>query len=101
MADADAARWGEPDAVAMRKSEVPSTVAHGFEWERIARCDGSPPVWEIAIRPYDSKTLEVLRISGSRATELRMLGVAKTVTQSCAPEDISHDLSGVGAELPW
>lgn len=101
MADADAARWSEPEAVAMRKSLVASIVEHGFEWERIANCGGSPPVWKIAVRPDDSKTVEVFRISGSRATELRMLAVADTVTQSCVPEDRSKSLSGVGAELPW
>lgn len=101
LAEADAARWGEPEAVAMRASAVSSIVGHGFEWERIARCGGSPPVWEIAIRPYDSKTVEVFRIGGTRATELRMLAVTDRVTRSCVPEDISKGLTGAAAELPW
>jgi hypothetical protein len=101
MADADAARWGEPEAMAMHPSAVSSIVKHGFEWERIAQCGGSPPVWEIAVRPHDSKTVEVFRIGGVRAAGLRMLAVADTVTLSCDPEDISKSLRGVSAELPW
>jgi hypothetical protein len=101
MAGTDAARWGEPEANAMRKSAASSIVTHGFQWARIVQCNGSPPVWEIAVRPNESEKLEVFRISGSRATELRMLAVSDKVTQSCAPKDASPDLSGVAAELPW
>jgi hypothetical protein len=58
-------------------------------WPGRGQCGGSPPFWEVAIRPHDSKTIEVFRIGGTRATELRMLAVTDGVTQSCVPEDIS------------
>jgi len=99
MSDAEAARWGEPEAVEMRK-----TADRGiglFEWARIARCGGSPPVWEIGVRPVQAKKLWVFRIGGSRATELRMLSVTGKTTRSCVPVNINGNLESVGAELPW
>lgn len=101
MPEAEAAKWSEPEAVAMRSSVAAPIEAHGFEWARIGRCGGSPPVWEIGLRPQESKVLHVFRISGSRATELRMLAVSDTATLSCVAEDISKGLMSVAAELPW
>jgi hypothetical protein len=100
MSETDAARWSEPEAFAAR-SAASADLAHGFEWERIARCDDSPSVWEIAVRPNESKVLQVFRIAGSRATQLRMLAVTHDVISSCLPDDLSKGLAGVAAELPW
>ncbi len=100
MSDAEAARWSEPNALASRRS-ASSILAHGFQWERIGTCGGSPSVWEVAVQPNDSRVLQVFRIAGSKATELRMLSVSDTVTQSCISKDVSKGLTDVAAELPW
>jgi hypothetical protein len=100
MSDSEAAGLSEPEALAVRRS-VASILRNGFQWQRIGACGGSPPVWEIAFRPHDSQILQVLRIAGSRASELRMLAVSNTVTQSCLARDLSQGLTDVAAELPW
>jgi len=98
MSLGDATRWSEPQAVAAR-SVVVSALSHGFQWQRIARCGGVPSVWEIAVRPNGSTTLQVFRIAGASASELRMLAVVNTVTESCVPDDLSG-LAEVAPELP-
>jgi hypothetical protein len=100
MSDADARRWSDPQAASAR-SGASTALSHGFEWKRVSRCGGSPPVWEVAVRPHDSKTMQVFRIAGSRATDLRMSAVSNTVTESCVADDLSKGLEGVAAELPW
>ena len=101
MTDSDAARWGEPEAVASREALVAAVAESFFEWERIARCGGSPQVWEVAVRINASKKLYVFRIGGTRATDLRMLAITGNPAPSCVPEDIAKSLDSVGAELPW
>jgi len=101
MSDADARRWSEPSAEAARRTVISALGGHGFEWERVARCGEHQKIWEIAIRLDNSDAPIVFRISGSRATELRMLAVGTTVSPSCGPEDLSRGLAGVGDELPW
>ena len=100
MSEADAKRWSDPKA-ASAKSGAAATLSHGFEWETVARCSGSPPVWEVALRPADAKTLQVFRIAGARATEFRMLAATNTVTDSCVADDLSTGLASIAAELPW
>ena len=100
LPDSDAARWAEPKAVSAR-SRAYAVREKPFDWVRLARCGASPEVWEIAVRPHEAKTLVVFRVSGSRATELRMLSISDRVTPSCVPEDPGVALTSVGAELPW
>ncbi len=101
MDDAEAAQWGNAEAVAMRKRVASVVKKHGFEFERIARCDGSDPIWEVAVHVEDIDRSYVFRIGGSRATELRMLGIAGRLTPSCVAEDSGKTLASVGTELPW
>jgi hypothetical protein len=100
ISDAEVSRWSEPESLALRKP-VSSALAHGYQWERVGACGGSPPVWEIAVRTHDSPELQVFRIAGSRATELRMLAITRAVTPSCTAKDIAEGLADVAAELPY
>jgi hypothetical protein len=101
ISEGDALRWSEPGAAAARASVASSLARHGFKWERIAQCGGSPAIWEIAIRLDEANSIVVFRISGSRATELRMLSLGVATAPPCRPEAISKGLAGVAAELPW
>jgi hypothetical protein len=101
MTDADAVRWAESNAVEKRGTISAEINKYGFEWTHIAQCGGSPPLWEVGVSVYDLKTPYVFQILGSRATALRMIGVANTVTQSCTTEDIGRGLESVMLELPW
>jgi hypothetical protein len=96
MDEAEALRWGTAQAAAARAS----ISKDGFEWARIAQCAGSPAVWEVGIRPTETQRLHIFRIQGSRARELRMLGVTDHATESCVEEDLTKGLRGVAAELP-
>jgi len=100
MAGSDARRWSAPEAFARHEALASAMEGHVFEWEHIARCGGDPPVWEVAVR-LDDRKLYVFRMSGSRATDLRMLAVVDNWTQSCPAEDIRSSLASVGSELPW
>jgi hypothetical protein len=99
--DADPKRWGESQAVEMRANLAPVIQKHGFEWSNIGRCGGFPPVWEVALRVQDLEKLYVFRISGARATELRMISIGDSLTPSCIQDDVTENLKGVSAELPW
>ena len=101
MTDANPERWGGPKALAKRGAVAAEVEKHLFESVRVARCGGSPPVWEIAVRVHDLDKLYVFRIAGGRASELRMLDIANNLTPSCAQEDISSDPSSLDAQLPW
>jgi hypothetical protein len=101
MSDDEAVRWSEPAAVKLRKAVAAAAEKRGFEFARVARCGGSPAVWEIGVRLNKPEKLYVFRISGSRATELRMLAVTEKPGRSCIAEDIEKDLTRVGSELPW
>jgi hypothetical protein len=98
---ADALRWGEPEAVKMRDGIVSASEKRGFELARVARCGGSPPIWEVAVRIGDLKKSYVFRISGARATELRMLSIAASSTRSCIEAPSEQSGAIIGAELPW
>jgi hypothetical protein len=101
MDDAEAARWSEPDA-AGKHAAVSVAFAHDtFSWDRIARCDGSPQVWEIGVRLVEAKARYIFLMIGSRAGELRMRSIGDGPSESCAPLDVRKNLSGLGAELPW
>jgi hypothetical protein len=101
MDDAEAAGWSGPDA-AGKHATISTAFAHGaFSWDRIARCDGSPQVWEIGVRLAEAKTRYTFLISGSRATELRMRSIGDDPSESCTPLDVRKNLSGLSAELPW
>ena len=100
MTDADPKIWAEPQAVGMRATVAPAVEKHGFDWANVAHCDGSPPVWEVAVRLHDLDKIYVFRISGARATELRMVGIGEKLTQSCVPEDMTNNLTSLGSELP-
>jgi hypothetical protein len=100
MTDAEAVRWSEPAATGARNSVAAVLAKDAFDWQRIAQCGGSSPIWEIAIRPDKVKTLIVFRMSGERASELRMLAIGDTTSPSCKPEDISKSLSRIAAKLP-
>jgi hypothetical protein len=101
MSDFEAARWSEPAAARARSAVAQDLEHHTFEWARMGRCAGSPQIWEAGVRIDGSKKLYVFRVSGSRATELRMLAVTDKWTESCAPLVVQDGLSTVGAELPW
>ena len=74
---------------------------HFFEWAGVSRCEGKPPVWEVALRPRESNLRFVFRISGAHATELRVLAIVPNLTQTCTTIEISTSLAPVAAELPW
>lgn len=45
-----------------------AALAHdAFSWDRIARCDGSPQVWEVGVRLDEGKTRYFFLMTGSRA----------------------------------
>jgi hypothetical protein len=101
MADADPKLWGEPQALENRTEVAAEVEKHGFEWANIAQCGGTPPLWEVALRTRESEKLYVFRISGARATELRMLNIRKDLTPSCAQQDLKTNVQSLGTELPW
>ena len=101
MDDAEAAQWSEPAAMQVHQAVVRAFEHRVFEWAHVGTCAGSPPVWEVAVQMDQLKKVHVFRISGSRATELRMLSVTDQWTRSCAVVDIRKDLQSVGAELAW
>jgi hypothetical protein len=101
MDDAEAARWSEPDAAG---KHAPASVAFAhdtFLWDRIARCDSSPQVWELGVRLVEAKARYIFLMIGSRAGELRMRSIGDNPNESCAPMDVRKKLGGLGAELPW
>jgi hypothetical protein len=61
----------------------------------------SPPVFEAAARLEPSQKIYVFRISGSRATELRLLAVRNAWTESCVPLEDAKGHETVRTELPW
>jgi hypothetical protein len=61
MADVDAVRWSEPEAFKMRKEIVAASEKHGLKLANIARCGGSPTVWEVGVRLGESTRLYVWR----------------------------------------
>ena len=97
----DAIRWSEPSAMAARKAVAAEIKAHGFDWINIAVCSGPPEVWEVAVRMHQTSAVYVFRIRGSKATELKMMNVARTPTPSCTSEDARDTLESIGRELPW
>jgi hypothetical protein len=101
MDDAEAARWSESDADGKHAALAAAFAHDTFSWERIARCDGSPQVWEVGVRLAEGKTRYVFLMTGSRAGELRMRAIGEVPRESCAPLDVRKNLSGLGAELPW
>jgi hypothetical protein len=101
MESGDADRWSEPPAADVQKSVSGAFARHAFTWDRIARCGDTPQVWELAVRLEETNALYVFRVSGSRASELRMLSVGDRPTDSCQPAGLGKNLQAVGAELPW
>ena len=101
IVDSEAVHWGETGAMGKRKEIAAGIAKHGFEWASVASCGGSPPIWEIALRPRESKDLYLLRISGSRATELRIVATADDPSRTCVQENIENGLANLARELPW
>lgn len=101
VSDAEAVRWGDTRALEARNSIAAQIEKHGFQLGRIARCGGTPPVWEIGVSLSDVDRVYVFRISGARATELRMIGVPDEETSGCTRDDIRNNLANVATELPW
>jgi hypothetical protein len=99
--DSEVAWWSTPEAMAMRKFSASLIVNKGFQWERIAKCGGSPATWELAVRPNESEQILVFRIGGSKAIELRMLSVSRTTSRACVPVDMDSGMRAVGGELEW
>ena len=101
MNEGEAALWGEPAAREVRNNVVSVLKGHGFEWKRVARCEGSTPVWEVTIQVDESKRVFAFRIGGEHATDLRMLEILDRHTESCVAVDITKSLTSIAAELPW
>jgi len=98
--EADAVRWSASEAAGVH-AVVAKAFAHNvFGWQRIAKCPGDPPVWEISVT-LDDPRLYVFRMNGERATELRMLGVTSKETSGCQVIDWQKSLESVARELPW
>jgi hypothetical protein len=97
MDEADAARWSSPEA-AMQHHDVAASFKKGFEWEHAAACAGPTPAREIAVRWNDSKQLTVFLISGTSATEMRMLSVSDKLSPACREIDIGANMRSIMAE---
>ncbi len=100
MTATEAARWSPPDALKFRKEILASYKNSSILEAKIAICRDAKQTWEIGLKSPTSPTLHVVRISGTRATELRIAGVASTLSQSCAT-DKSPDGPTLATELPW
>ncbi len=99
MEDSEAQRWAESAAVERRNASL-ANRASIFEWEQLARCAGTPPVWELAVR-YENGSRLVFRLAGERATDLHMLAITDRLTPTCAVVDLANGISSIAAELPW
>jgi len=99
MDEAEAARWSTPEAL-RDHARIAKVFREGFDWERIAVCAGSPRVWEIAVRTGQHRSYG-FRMTGERATELRMVAVDDRQSTGCRVFDIKKSLASVGLELPW
>ena len=96
MTDANPADWATPEAVQQRAA-IAAELDHGtFEWGRIAKCGGG--VWDIVVILSKADTRHAFRLSGNRASELRILAISDTPDDSC---HIVDDLTAVDTELLW
>jgi len=101
LKDVNPSDYATAEAVAVR-AKTDLALRKGIsQWQSVARCPGAPPVLEIAIRVDKPPQNIVFRISGERASQLRMVGIAAKLTPGCNPIGVSNGLETISAELPW
>jgi hypothetical protein len=99
--EANVGRWSTTEATAIHAGVAKAFADHVFGWQRIAKCPGDPPVWELSVTLDDPRRLYVFRMNAERATELRMLSVTAKESSGCRVIEWQADLGSVGRELPW
>jgi hypothetical protein len=96
MDESEAARWSTPAAARMHAQAKADYGDDVFEWQTFGRCGGAA---ELGIQFTRTKKIDVFRISGATAADLKMIGISDK--HSCAARDISGgDLTEVLTELP-
>lgn len=91
-----AARWAEPQTLALHHTEA--KTIQPAQWTHAARCPGPTEIWEIGLRPYESKDTYLFRLKGARAADLRLLSLHKNIQPACPAPAL--DITPLGAPLP-
>jgi hypothetical protein len=96
---------GRPDTAGMAELRTAASQAiarHGFEWKTVARCSDSSAPWEVGIKVRDTERSYFFRVSGSHASDLRMLSISEKPVGSCIHENSPEKgLEFLATELPW
>jgi hypothetical protein len=96
MTDANPADWATPEAVQQRTAGAAELKGRTFEWGRIANCGNG--VWDIAVMMSRGETQRVFKISGNRASDLKILSISEAPDQTCR---IVDDIAPVSEPLLW
>lgn len=94
MDDAEAARWSTINA-AQQHATLAAWGAKGFRFEQIARCPGSPPVWQVVLRFDEPQERRAFILTGSSPNEMRILGVSREPRADCreaAKQELTEEL---------
>ena len=94
----EASDWSATEAAQVHERVARDLRGKAYDWAGIRNCGGEPAVWEVGTKTEGSSTVNVFRISGSRAQELRMLAVGHQFEASCKPID-EDDLTSIAEEL--
>jgi hypothetical protein len=96
MDDAEAARWGTPQASAQHHAL--RTIVQKLSWTEAADCPGSPSTRAISTEPAKSSKPIVYFISGKSPESMRMHLILNDIPASCRPIDLRRDRSSILVE---
>jgi hypothetical protein len=92
--------WSGMGAVRMHSSVVAGMEGKSFAWQTVASCPGTAKTIEIGVRT-ESDNRFVFRLSGTTATNLRMVSVTDTPSTTCIPMESEAAFATLFRVLPW
>jgi hypothetical protein len=95
MEDVEAVPWASA-AANLRHREMAALLRAGlFEYDGAADCEGTPRTREVAVRWSKTGRVTAFRLSGARATEMRLESVSDSISAGCRKIDIQRDIKSV------
>lgn len=101
LTDDEARRWSEAQPLMERAKAAAGLLSNAYEWGAIQRQPGNGSMWTVTLAQPELKAQYVLRVAGTRASELRIVSLEILPLGVKAERRIPESLEAVAQPLPW